>query len=183
MKIGVFGGSFDPPHLSHVAICSFTLALTDVDEIVVVPCFEHALSKELTAFEHRLKMCELAFDDLRRTTVSAIERELGGTSYTLRTLKYLKTKRERADLALIVGADAVRDKGSWYRFDEIQQLAQLIPFARRGVDVDASLLPAPPEMSATEIRSRLQHRLNVEDQVPRRVLHYVEDHGLYNGNE
>lgn len=179
MKIGVFGGSFDPPHLSHVAICSFSLALTDIDEIVVVPCFEHALAKDLTAFDHRLRMCELAFSDLRRTTVSGVERELGGTSFTLRTLEHLSKSYREAELALIVGADAIRDRGSWYRFEEIQELAQLITFARHGVEVETALLPAPPEMSATEIRAQLRHKEGVEGRVPRRVLRYIEDHGLY----
>lgn len=179
MKIGVFGGSFDPPHLSHVAICSFSLAMTDVDEIIVVPCFEHALAKDLTAFDHRLRMCELAFGDLRRTTVSAVERQLGGTSYTLRTLEHLSTTNREAEFALIVGADAIRDQESWYRFEEIQKLAKLVTFARRGVKGETSSLPAPPEMSATEIRALIRRRESVRGQVPRRVLQYIEDHGLY----
>jgi len=180
MKLGVFGGSFDPPHLSHVAICSFALSMTDLDAILVVPCFQHALSKDLTAFEHRLEMCTLAFADLRRTTVSAVEQELGGTSFTLRTLEHIARTNPGADLALIVGADALRDHASWYRFDRIRELAQIIAFRRRGVDVgDEVRLPAPPEMCATAIREMLRRGEPVDELVPRRVLSYITHHGIY----
>lgn len=180
MKLGVFGGSFDPPHLSHVAVCAFTLALTDVDEVLVVPCFEHAFAKDLSRFKHRLRMCELAFGDLRRTVVSDVERSLGGTSFTQRTLEHLAAERPGVELALVVGADALRDRRTWYRFDRIQELAGIIAVGREGVDLPvATLLPAPPGMSATEIRARIARGEPVDGLVPRSVLQYVVDHDLY----
>jgi len=151
-----------------------------VDRVLVVPCFEHALSKDLTPFEHRLRMCELAFADLRRTVVSDVERALGGTSFTLRTLEALAAEQPGVELALVVGADAVRDRRSWYRFDRIQELASIVAFGRDGIDLaGAALLPAPPGMSSTAIRASLRRGEAVDGLVPRPVQRYIVDHELY----
>ncbi len=179
MKIGIFGGSFDPPHLSHLSVCAFALSLTDIDEVWVVPVFEHAFGKSMASFEHRARMCELAFRDLRRTRVSDIERRIGGTSYTVRTLERVAAERPEASLALITGADAVRDRRSWHRFDRVTQLAELVVFGRQGVELDRAALPAPPGISSTRIREQLSRGEPVSPLVPRAVLRYIGRHDLY----
>lgn len=180
MRLAVFGGSFDPPHVGHVAVAAMTLALTDADELLVVPCFEHAFGKPTaTPFSHRLAMCRAAFADLRRTTVSDLEATLGGTSYTLRTLEHLAKERPGVALSLVVGADAMRDRRSWHRFDAIEAMADLVVFARAGVPLDDPTLPAPPGVSATEVRRRLAAGEPATSLVPAAVLRYIDEHGLY----
>jgi nicotinate-nucleotide adenylyltransferase len=180
VRLGVFGGSFDPPHVGHVAVCAMTLALVEVDELLVVPCFEHALGKGISAsFDHRLAMCERAISDLQRTGVTDVERTLGGTSFTLRTLEHLAASHPGATLCLVVGADALRDRGSWHRFDEIERLADVVVFGRVGVELGQPTLPAPPGVSASDIRDRLARGESVDGLVPVEVLRYIARHGLY----
>jgi nicotinate-nucleotide adenylyltransferase len=179
VRIGVFGGSFDPPHLSHVAICAWTLALTDVREVLVVPCGEHAFGKPLSGFDHRLRMCELAFADLGRTRVTDVERRLGGTSYTVATLEHLARKNPGSRLTLVVGADALRDRASWHCHERVGQLADFVVFGRGGIDLDEPTLPAPPAISSSDIRERVSRGESVAGLVPASVLKYIEDNGLY----
>jgi len=179
VKIGIFGGSFDPPHLSHRSVCSDTLALTDVDEVVVIPCYEHAFGKVTTPFEHRLRMCELAFGDLSRVGVSDVERQLGGRSYTVRTLEHLRRVLTEVDLSLIIGADAFRDRNGWRDFDRITELAELIVFGRGEIELLRPSLPAPRPISSTEVREKLRSGTSVEGLVSAAVLGYIERNGLY----
>lgn len=177
--VGVFGGSFDPPHAGHVALCSMAVDLAGLDELLVVPCYRHAFGKRLTEFAHRMAMCVLAFGAIERVRVSDLEARLGGTSFTLRTLERVALERPGARLRLVLGADALREKASWHRFDEIQRLAELVVFGREGVFVAEATLPPPPAVSATEVRRRLEEGLGAEGLVPGAVLRYIADHDLY----
>lgn len=180
MKVGFFGGSFDPPHLSHVAVCAFALSVTDLEKVLVVPCFRHALSKELTDFEHRLAMCRRAMSGLRGVEVTDVERVIGGTSFTLNTLQHLQREHDDWELSLIVGADAFAERRSWYRFDDIRRLAGIIVFDRGGAPGDAGeRLPAPPSISSTAIRAQLRMGEEPRGLVPVEVLRYIFDHELY----
>src|SRR6185436_19281792 len=98
MNVLFFGGSFDPPHVAHVLCVAHALSAGEFERALVVPVFEHAFGKRLCAFEHRLRMCELAFADLRNVEVSSVEAELERPSYTLRTLERLS--REHPDWRL-----------------------------------------------------------------------------------
>ena len=95
MKIGVLGGSFNPPHIGHLLLSVYALTIKDLDRVFVVPCFRHPFGKDLIDFKHRLKMCGLAFGDFKRhIKVSDIEKKLGDISRTLYTLKALKKKHK-----------------------------------------------------------------------------------------
>ncbi len=125
-------------------------------------------------------MCELAFGDLRRAEVSSVERDLGGISYTLHTLEHLAKANPTWELSLVVGADALRDRASWYRFDRVRELAQLIAFERAGIESDdVTLLPAPPPISATNVREILLRGEDPSGLVPATVRRYILEHGLY----
>ena len=182
-SLGVFGGSFDPPHVGHVALAAMATAAEGLDRLLVIPCFQHALGKELTPFEDRFAMCRLAFGGLAAVEVSDLERHLGGTSYTVDTLEHLRREDPRADLHLIVGADAVEQRHAWRHFDRIRSLATLVVFARDGHHREASYLPAPPAVSATEVRRRLRAHETVRGLLPRTVLQYIETRRLYTREE
>lgn len=179
MKIGIFGGSFDPPHLSHLSVCESTLSLTDIDELMVIPCYEHAFGKVSTSFQHRLRMCEIAFCEMGRVRISDVERELGGRSFTVNTIEHLCRTMPETEFALVIGADAYLDRNGWRDFDQITQLAELIVFGRHGVGLDRPVLPAPPPLSSTEIRNKLARGEEIAHLVSRGVLEYIEEHGLY----
>lgn len=181
MKIGILGGSFDPPHLGHLLLGTYALASCDIDRLLVVPVFQHALGKELTPFEHRLRMCELAFADLRRAEVSPLERELGGTSRTLRLIEALERLHANASFRLVIGADILHEVEKWHAFDEIQRRAPLFVAGRGGVehgDVDART-PVLPDISSSEVRELLQRGEHPGAWVPRSVHEYLCQHRLY----
>src|SRR4029079_1745454 len=109
-RVGVFGGSFNPPHLGHRELIAALLERDLVDQVRVVPVYAHPFGKELAPFADRLAMCRLAFAGLGpRVRVSAIEKDLGGRSYTVRTLEAMHRARPREALFLVTGADAIRD--------------------------------------------------------------------------
>lgn len=177
--VGVFGGSFDPPHVSHLVVCTLALALSDVERLLVVPCFQHALGKTLTPFEHRLAMSRLAFGHVRGVEVSAIESDLQGISYTVRTLEHIQRLNPGRPLRLIVGADAMAQRGEWRDFHRIEQMASIVVFGRDDLACGRATLPAPPPISATLVRQRLSEEGDVSGLVPNAVLRYIQDHGLY----
>jgi nicotinate-nucleotide adenylyltransferase len=180
-EIAVFGGSFDPPHVGHVLIVSYALSVSEVDEVLIVPTYAHAFGKVLTAFDHRLRMCELAFRDLARVRIDPIERDLGGESRTLRLVEALIERYPHHDLRLLIGADIMQEAHKWHSFDRIVELARPLVAGRGGhphpdVPKDAPLLP---EVSSTQVRRLLAAGEDASAQVPARVLRYIREHGLY----
>ncbi len=180
--IAFFGGSFNPPHVSHVLAVAYVLATEPIEHVLVVPTHRHALGKESGAsFEHRVEMCRLAMSDLARTSVSRVEEELGGTSYTLTTLEELQKRSPGARFRLLVGADILAEVDKWHRFDLVAEIAPLLVVGRCGYGAPAERGPAVelPPVSSTEIRARLARRDDVTGLVPHRVLAYIEQHRLY----
>lgn len=187
MNVVFFGGSFDPPHVAHVLCVAYALAVGDFERALVVPVYEHAFGKSLGDFEHRARLCELAFEGDPRVEVSRVEAELPRPNYTLRTLQHLTKARPELRLRLLMGSDVIADTAKWYRFDEVEKLAPpfVVPRARAREPGDAfGLLPA---LSSSEVRALLARRAEpgvrerLERVLPWRVLAYIEEHGLYLG--
>ncbi len=179
--LAIFGGSFDPPHLGHVLLAHYALLVTNVAEVIVAPTYAHAFGKSLTDFDHRIAMAKLAFADLPRVRVDAIEGQLGGTSRTLRLVQELSRRHPGNDLRLLIGADILHEAEKWEHFDEAKQLAPLIVagrpgFAHPGVGENA---PCLPEVSSSDVRKQLACGADVHTRVPARVLTYIAKHGLY----
>jgi nicotinate-nucleotide adenylyltransferase len=188
VKVGFFGGSFDPVHVSHVLLVDYVLSTSDLDQVVVVPVYDHAFAKSLSPFEHRVAMAELAFQDLRRVTVLPIERELETPNFTLATLKALLARHPDYELSLIVGGDVMAVRHKWQAFDEIEKLAPPLVIGRRGSPSDEAPKPLLPEVSSSEIRALLgrpkspSREAELRQLVPRRVLDYIDTHRLYGEN-
>jgi nicotinate-nucleotide adenylyltransferase len=177
----VFGGSFNPPHVAHLMAAVYVLATAPVDDVLVVPVYRHPFSKELAPFEDRLEMCRLAFSWIPRVTVSAVERELGGESLTLRTLEHLAVAHPDWSMRLLIGADVLPDLPKWHRFDRIAEIAPPIVVGRAGVTAEGAPEPVLPRVSSTEVREAIAG--NDEERaarlVPSNVLAYARAHGLY----
>jgi len=178
-KRAVFGGSFDPPHVGHVLAAAWVLSTSPVDEILVIPTFEHVFGKRLTPFAHRLRMCELAFAPLRRVRVLDLEARLGGASATVRTLEALKREEPRVELHLIVGSDLVGEIPRWTEGHRIPELASLLVVGRGGHEDGVRRDVVIPEISSTEIRERLRAGKSVEGLVPRAVIEHASENRLY----
>ena len=190
-RIGIFGGSFDPPHAAHVMLAAYVLSIGEIDRLMVIPNAKHALDKRSHAsFAHRRRMCELAFADLRRVEVSSIEQELGGTSYTLDTLEELRRRHPGSELRLVVGEDILRELDRWHRFDRVAKLAPPIVIGRSGAAVATAatyaltVMPVSlPEISSTDVRERLATGRPVIGLVPSAVADYATEHGLYRSGD
>jgi nicotinate-nucleotide adenylyltransferase len=189
LRVAIFGGSFNPPHIAHLFAAVYALATAPVDRVLVVPVFRHPFAKELAPFEDRLAMCRLGLGWVPGVEISTVEQELGGESLTLRTVEHLSARHPGWALRLLIGADVLPDLPKWHRFDRIAELAPPLVLGRSGFSsapaAVAPALDAPPpilpRVSSTEIRAALAvgDLDAVQDRVPAAVLAYVEAHRLY----
>jgi nicotinate-nucleotide adenylyltransferase len=185
MRIGVYGGSFDPPHVAHVLLAAYALSVGRFERILVVPVFAHAFDKNLAAFEHRVRMCQLAFAPLPQVQISRIESELPTPNRTLVTLQALKAHYPGADLNLLVGGDVLTEANKWHAFDEIVRLAPLFVVGRSGVEAPGASGVQLPPVSSTRVRELLAKGdapgslAELGELVPAPVLDYAREHRLY----
>jgi nicotinate-nucleotide adenylyltransferase len=179
--VGVFGGSFNPPHLAHVLALSVVLARFEVARILVVPTYRHPFAKALASYDDRVKMCELAMGFLPRVEISRVEEELGGESRTLRTIEHLQSQHPDWSLRFIMGADLVAESAKWYGFDKIAGIAKPIVLGRVGVSYEGAPPAVLPAISSTEVRALIAAGRwdDLEPLVPRGVLEHVRAQGLY----
>ncbi|MFO7178078.1 MAG: nicotinate-nicotinamide nucleotide adenylyltransferase [Pseudomonadota bacterium] len=181
----MYGGSFDPPHVAHVLVAAYTLAVGEFDRLLVIPVFAHAFDKRLTPFEDRVAMCRLAFADLSRVEVSPIESRLGAPSRTLTTLEALKAEHPDAELGLVIGSDVLSAKDKWYRFDDVCRLAPPFVVGRSGHEHAGAFVGVTlPDISSTHVRALFASRTESAERelrrlVPGRVLEYARARRLY----
>jgi nicotinate-nucleotide adenylyltransferase len=181
MKIAVFGGSFNPPHIAHVLACALVLSTEDVERLLVVPTYKHPFAKSLAPFDDRVTMCELAMAWMPRLEVSRVEEELGGESRTLRTLKHLADAHQDWDLRLVIGADVLVEAPRWFGFEAIEKLAPPIVLGRAGMDSAEAGPVLLPDVSSTQVRAAIASGSwrDASRLVPRAVLAHVRARGLY----
>lgn len=199
LRVGLFGGAFDPPHRTHVALAQAAIDQLQLDVLHVVPT-GHAWHKQrtLTAAEHRLEMCRLAFANVYRAQIDDRELLRSGPSYTLDTLQELQAQYPGAQLFLIMGEDQARALSSWNRAEELGRTAIICVASRaesssaasaaHALDLQHSLpqgfalqlLQLPPSpLNATEIRDLTAHGQNVSALVFESVARYIAQHHLY----
>jgi len=184
MKIAVFGGSFNPPHLAHLMACVYALSREDVDGVLMVPCARHPFGKPLAPFEHRLAMCKLAVEGVvERVEVSDIEAAREGVSYMIDTIEELMRRRPRDTFRLLAGSDITGETARWRDFDRLRQLAPPLVIPRLGVETLNEAVQSHhfvlPDISSIDIRERLARGDVPRELLPRRVADYIAAHGLY----
>ncbi len=201
-RIGIMGGSFDPVHMGHLVIAQDAAERLELSEVVFVPAAipPHKQHIQQVDAEHRLNMLKLAVEQDLRFSVSEIELQRGGVSYTIETVRALQAERPDVEWVLIVGGDTLVDLHNWYKIDELLELCEVASFLRPGDDslaavsekimlsdaqrecllgnvIDAHLI----EISSTEIRMRIAEGLSIRYLVPPEVEMYIFEHGLYRG--
>jgi len=188
-SVAIYGGSFDPPHVSHVLAAVYALKIAGFERVLVVPVFEHAFHKQLTSFKHRMAMCELAFAGIEGIEVSPVERDLATPSLTLRTLEHLTALHPDWSMRLLVGSDVLGDTAKWHAFERISQLAPPYVVARPGYEHPDSQAALLPDVSSTRVREALatpsetEHEALLAVSVPRAVRAYIAQHGLYRARD
>jgi len=179
MRVALFGGSFNPPHVAHQLVALYVLETEPVDELWFVPTYEHAFGKPLAPFLDRLAMCELAAAALLpRVRVSPVEQEIGGRSLTLRTVRRLTELHPEHAFSLVIGSDLKGDIASWYGGDELARTVPFIVVERPGSAAPSSGV-VMPDVSSSAVRAALAAGKSVEGLVPRAVLDYIHKKGLY----
>jgi nicotinate-nucleotide adenylyltransferase len=181
MRVALFGGSFNPPHVAHQMVALYVLETARVDQLWFVPTWKHAFHKPLAPFENRLRMCELAVKGLgARARVTEIERTIGGPSRSLNTVRRLRKLHPTHTYSLVIGSDVAEEVPMWYRAADLQALVSFIVVGRRAAKgaADHSAVTMP-EVSSTEVRNLLRAGKSPEGLVPRTVLDYIYRHGLY----
>lgn len=193
-RVGILGGAFDPPHLAHVALAQVALEQLKLDGLRVIPTGQawHK-PRRLTAAVHRLAMVGLAFAHLPQTQVDARETRRRGPSYTIDTLRELRSEEAHTQWFLIIGADQAAALTTWQQWQEIVQstticVAERPYLTRTKAQFDAELaypqqflhlqLPAM-DIDATSIRQALAAQQNVTPLVGASVARYIADHHLY----
>ena len=164
MKIGIIGGTFNPIHLAHLRIAEEVRDRLALDRVIFIPAAKPP-HKELDgdlSFEHRLKMVELAIADNPGFSVSTLEEERGGTSYSVHTLAELRSMYPEDDLYFIIGSDSFQEISSWYRFTEIFSMCNIAVVERPGSEIKDISTPLPVAMAAEfcydSAEIRLTHR-------------------------
>ena len=182
-RIGVLGGSFDPPHCGHVLLAAYALSVAPRDGLLVVPAYAHAFGKQSTQFAHRVAMARAAFAvlDPARVAVSEVERELPAPSFTYRTLEALAERYPTARFRWIVGSDIVRDTSRWTNLPRVLELAPFFVVGRDGHEVEgAEHAPLElPAVSSTDVRARLRAGEEAAGLISASVAEYARAHGLY----
>jgi nicotinate-nucleotide adenylyltransferase len=192
--LGVFGGTFDPVHLGHLAAARDCAAGLGLSRVLLVPSGRppHRPGPEAGAAD-RLAMAELAAGTVPGLVADGIEARRDGPSYAIDTLEALRRREGDREIVLLLGQDAAAEFGSWHRATEIPGLAGIAVFNRAGSpapDLDALTaagMPAAtrlvevrsPMVSATEVRRRLRAGEDVSEMLPASVLEYIATHGLY----
>ncbi len=191
-RIGVMGGTFDPIHHGHLVAASEVAQSFDLDEVVFVPTGQPWMKSEVSLSEHRYLMTVIATASNPSFTVSRVDIDRTGLTYTIDTLRDLKTDRPDAEFFFITGADALAQILSWRDHDELWDLAHFVAVSRPGHVLstdglptdDVSQLEIPAlAISSTDCRDRVQRGNPVWYLVPDGVVQYIAKHHLYRSKE
>lgn len=191
MKIGIFGGSFDPPHLGHLVLADEALQHLSLDKVLFIPAFHSPFKSEEQSgrVELRCEMLELAINDHPKFEMDLHEVLRGGTSYTVDTLRHLKEQHPDDELFLLLGGDTFSEFSSWREPDEIVKHVRLAVVNRPDFPVDLSshpygehavTFPMPLlDISSSGIRNRVAEGKTIRYLVPWQVRTFIEFHGWF----
>lgn len=172
-RIGIFGGSFNPPHNGHVAICKYLLSKNDVDEIWVIPVYRHPFGKQLVEFDDRMMMCKFAFGEFQgKVKILDVEKKLGNMSYTIDTIEHLQEQHPNNKFYLVMGKDSSDEASLWKDAKKLETMVQFITVPRG----PTSFIP---DISSSTVRDTIHNHGKFADLVPREVAVYIVTHGLY----
>lgn len=192
-RIGMMGGTFDPIHLGHLVTAEQARADLHLDEVLFVPAGQPWQKNGTTSAEHRYLMTVLATAANPAFTISRIEIDRAGPTYTVDTLRAARAARPRDQLFFITGADAIVNILTWKSAEECLELAHFVAATRPGHDVATleseglaarlTFLDVPAlAISSTDVRERFSAGRSVRYLIPREVEEYARKHGLYGTN-
>ena len=189
-RVGVMGGTFDPIHHGHLVAASEVAQNYDLDEVIFVPTGQPWMKTDVSAGEHRYLMTVIATAANPRFTVSRVDLERQGPTYTIDTLREIKAERPDAELYFISGADAIAQILEWKDHQELWTLAKFVAVSRPGHALSIRGLPEQSvssmevpalAISSSDCRDRVNRGYPVWYLVPDGVVQYISKHHLYRG--
>ena len=190
-RIGILGGTFDPPHNGHIAVARAALKEFNLQKVLFIPAKypPHKPVETVTSEKDRLNMLQLALRDIPEFEISDIELVREGLSYSVDTLREIKKLYKNMEIIFIIGADNISEMESWYRPDEIFKYATVVSFNRPGYESRGKYKMKirlfnmqPVDVSSTDIRERVGAGRSIEGLVSDPVREYIEKNKLY-GNK
>ena len=196
MNIGIFGGTFDPPHVGHLVIADQALTQLQLDEVWFMPAGQppHKLNNDVSAAQHRVAMTRLAIAGHTGFTLSTFDVDRAGPHYSAVAMEMLEQQHPQHDWCFIMGADSLEDLPRWYAPQRLIARATLAVASRPGVRPDLNALEqvipglsvrvqwvdAPlVDLSSTQLRQMVKAGASLRYLVPDAVIDYIEQHGLY----
>lgn len=188
--IGLFGGTFDPPHMGHLIVASHVREELGLDRIVFMPAMTppHKQDREVTAGEMRMSMVERAIEGDHRFSVSGIEVNRGGVSYTIDTVRALLAQTPGLAITVLIGMDNLVDFGTWRDPEGILAVSRVVVMTRPGFTPGGGAMYLPrmtvcevPDIgiAARDIRRRVASGKSIRYLVPPGVEAYIREQGLY----
>lgn len=185
-KIGILGGTFNPPHIGHLIVANEVQHALGLDEVRFMPTAlpPHKSAPGDATAEQRLRMVELAVADYDKFAVSAFEVTRGGISYTYDTMKQLTELEPEVDFHFIIGGDMIDMLPKWHRIEELLELVTFVGVARPGTigttAFPITMVEIPQiELSSTLIRQRFVMDGTVQFLLPPKVEAFIREEGLY----
>lgn len=185
-RVGIFGGTFNPPHYAHLVIAQHIQEELELDRIHFLPTAEpsHTNGKTTIPADYRVDMVELAIEDNPNFCLDLTEVSRGGKSYTVETMRALTEANPNVEYYFIIGQDMVLDLPTWDGIDELMELVQFVAAKRPGYEGES---PYPiiwvdvPELalSSSLIRQRVSEGKSIQYLTPPRVIDYIKTEGLY----
>jgi len=169
MRVAVYGGSFNPPHIGHVMVASWLVWTDQADEVWLLPASSHPFAKVLAPFAERVALCEAVTASLPRVSVCTIEGELSAPSYTINTLSALSSRFPDHVFRLVVGADVLPKVDRWRDWASIEARYAPIIVGRQGHAGPPDAVDFPG-ISSTDVRLRLMRGEPVAQLVPASIL-------------
>jgi len=186
MKIGLFGGTFNPIHVGHLIVANAAANLMDLDKVLFIPAMVNPFKqneKESTDYNIRCEMIRLAIKDNDKLGLSLIQQSLPIPSYTIDTLRLLKDNDEGNDYVLIIGSDLLYSLNQWKDYQEIINNYEIYYYERLGFDlfnvkfknIESSVV----DISSTLIRKLIKEDKDIKYLVPDSVISLIKKHKLY----
>jgi len=193
MKVAIFGGAFNPPHLGHQLISQQVLGFTLTDEVWLTPCFKHTFNKNLIPSQKRLAMVKMIINHKIKCCSAEIDQQLNGE--TIELMAFLKKKYSQHQFSFIIGSDNLVHFKKWGQWQKLARETQIYVFPRPKFDYNLKkycldnpsyqfkLIQHPllvkTNLSSTIVRKRIQEKMNIKQLVSPLIYEYIKKKNLY----
>lgn len=185
-KVGIFGGTFNPPHIGHCIVANEVLHALQLDEVRFMPnaIAPHKVVEHAASDKQRLQMVQLAAQQVPNLTVETIELEQGGISYSFETMKALVAREPDTKFYFIIGGDSIEYLHTWYEIDQLIQLVTFVGVNRPGANAiskyPVTMVDIPQiDLSSSLIRDRLKQNESVAYLLPEKVEQFIRKERIY----